>query len=120
MLFYFFLIRKSFFIKKQNKKKIKETFRKKSHIWGESKKMQEMCYTQKAEASKTEHSPPISSVYQKTKIYPSIYIYHHIITQPIESHFADHTPPPRLAITTRHTDMNNLFVTFFCLVNSLI
>lgn len=58
MLFYFFLIRKSFFIKKQNKKKIKETFRKKSHIWGESKKMQEMCYTQKAEASKTEHSPP--------------------------------------------------------------
>ncbi len=34
--------------------------------------------------------------------------------------FADHTPPARLAITTRHTDMNNLFVTFFCLVNSLI
>ena len=34
--------------------------------------------------------------------------------------FADHTPPPRLAITTHRTDMNNLFVTFFCLVNSLL
>ena len=49
-----------------------------------------------------------------------MYIYHHIDTQPTESHFADRTPPPRLAITTYRTDMNNLFVTFFCLVNSLL
>ena len=54
------------------------------------------------------------------KIYPSIYIYHHIDTQPTEAHLADRTPPPRLAITTHRTDLNNLFVTFFCLVNSLI
>ena len=37
-----------------------------------------------------------------------------------EAHLADRTPQPRLAITTRHTDLNNLFVTFFCLVNSLL
>ena len=49
-----------------------------------------------------------------------MYIYHHIITQPTEFHLADRTPPPRLAITTHRTDMNNLFVTFFCLVNSLL
>ena len=36
---------------------------------------------------------PISSVYQKTKIYPSIYKYHHIDTQLTESHFADCTLP---------------------------
>ena len=63
---------------------------------------------------------PTSSVYQKTKIYPSIYIYHHIDTQLTESHFADRPHLAHLAITTRHIDMNNLFVTFFCLVNSLI
>ena len=63
---------------------------------------------------------PTSSVYQKTKIYPSIYINHHIDTQPTESHLADRTPPPRLAITIHRTVLNNLFVTFFCLVNSLI
>lgn len=63
---------------------------------------------------------PTSSVYQKTKLYPSIYIYHHIDTQPTESHFADGPLPARLAIITHYTDMNNLFVTFFCLVNSLI
>ena len=63
---------------------------------------------------------PISSVYQKTKIYTSIYIYHHIITQPTEFHLADRTPPPRLAITIHRTVLNNLFVTFYCLVNSLL
>ena len=64
-------------------------------------------------------NPLILSI-SKNKIYPSIYIYHHIDTQPTESHLADRTPPPRLAITTHRTDMNNLFVTFFCLVNSLL
>lgn len=34
MLFYFISYKKVIFIKKQNKKKRKETFRKKSHIWG--------------------------------------------------------------------------------------
>ena len=60
------------------------------------------------------------SISKKTKIYPSIYIHHHIDTQPTESHFADCPYLARLAITTHRTDMNNLFVTFFCLVNSLL
>ena len=36
---------------------------------------------------------PISSVYQKTKIYPSIYINNHIDTQPTESHSAERSLP---------------------------
>ena len=36
---------------------------------------------------------PISSVYPKTKIYPSIYINHHIDTQPTESHSAERSLP---------------------------
>ena len=69
---------------------------------------------------KTEHRyPPNPQYFNKTKII-TFYIYHHIDTQPTEPHFADGPLPARLAITTHRTDMNNLFVTFFYLVNSLI
>ena len=69
---------------------------------------------------KTGHrQPPNPQYLNKTKII-TFYIYHHIDTQPFEFHLAARTPPPRLAITTHRTDMNNLFVTFFCLVNSLL
>ena len=55
-----------------------------------------------------------------SKIYPSIYIYHHIDTQPTESHFDDCTNLACLVITTRHTDMNNLFVTFYRFADQLL
>ena len=69
---------------------------------------------------KTGHrQPPNPQYLNKTKII-TFYIYHHIDTQPTESHLADCPHLARLAITTHRTDMNNLFVTFFCLVNSLL
>ena len=88
---------------------------------GEKVKKCRKCDTPKRQkqAKRNIDNPLILSI-SKNKIYPSIYIYHHIDTQPTESHFADCPHLARLAITTRHTDMNNLFVTFFCLVNSLI
>ena len=88
---------------------------------GEKVKKCRKCDTPKRQkqAKRNIDNPLILSI-SKNKIYPSIYIYHHIDTQPTESHFADRPLLARLAITTRHTDMNNLFVTFFCLVNSLI
>ena len=80
---------------------------------GEKVKKCRKCDTPKRQkqAKRNIDNPLILSI-PKNKIYPSIYIYHHIDTQLTESHFADRTPPPRMAITTRHTDMNNLFVTF--------
>ena len=88
---------------------------------GEKVKKCRKCDTPKRQkqAERDIDNPLILSI-SKNKIYPSIYIYHHVDTQPTESHFADGLLPARLAIITRHTDMNNLFVTFFCLVNSLI
>ena len=89
---------------------------------GEKVKKCRKCVTPKRQkqAKRNIDNPHFLSISKKTKIYPSIYIYHHIITQPTGSHSADRTPPPRLAITTHRTDMNNLFVTFFCPVNSLL
>ena len=88
---------------------------------GEKVKKCRKCDTPKRQkqAKRNIDNPLILSI-SKNKIYPSIYIYHHIDTQPTESHFADRTPPPRLAITIHRTVLNNLFVTLFCLVNSLI
>ena len=63
-------------------------------------------------------NPHLLSISKNKNI--TFYIYHHIDTQPTESHLADRTLSPRLAITTHRTDLNNLFVTFFCLVNSLL
>ena len=88
---------------------------------GEKVKKCRKCVTPKRQkhAKRNIDNPLILSI-SKNKIYPSIYINHHIDTQPTESHIADRTPPLRLAITTHRTEMNNLFVTFFYLVNSLL
>lgn len=87
---------------------------------GESKKCRKSVTLKRQKQAKRNIDNPLILSISKNKIYPSIYIYHHIITQPTESHIADRTPPPRLAITTHRTDLINLFVTFFCLVNSLL
>ena len=88
---------------------------------GEKVKKCRKCDTPKRQkqAKRNIDNPLILSI-SKNKIYPSIYIHHHIDTQPTESHLAARPFSPRLAITTHRTDMNNLFVTFFCPVNSLL
>ncbi len=61
---------------------------------GEKVKKCRKCDTPKRQkqAKRNIDNPLILSI-SKNKIYPSIYIYHHIDTQPTESHLADRTPP---------------------------
>ena len=58
---------------------------------GEKVKKCRKCDTPKRQkqAKRNIDNPPFPQYIKKTKIYPSIYIHHHIDTQPTESHFAD-------------------------------
>lgn len=121
MLFYFISYKKVIFLLRNKiRKKEKKLFVRKVIYGGESKKCRKFDAPKRQKQAKRNIDNPLILSISKNKIYPSIYIYHHIDTQPTESHLADRTPPPRLAITIHRTVLNNLFVTFFCLVNSLL